>query len=589
MTRSWIRFGALVLAALFCLAVVVAAQEPAPQEPPPVESQAPPPSAKPVPPPRPPRSVRPVEPVEPVEPETPEPSRDFDDYRRWNRDAFRLGGMYRLRADDDASEVFVISGETLIEGRVYDEMVQVLGTAQIASTAVIEGSLVVVGGKVTIEPGARIDRDLVVIGGELQAPADFAPGGEHVVIGPDLIGGRLDGLVPWATQGLLWGRPIVPSLGWVWSIVALFFLAYLALNVLFDRPVRACASMLSQKPLSAFLTGLVVLLLAGPVILLLGVSVVGLVVVPFAVGALLLAWILGKVGVARWLGMRVLPEEGDALTAAGQRSRSVRSFVIGFAIITVAYMIPVVGILAWGTVGVLGLGAATMAFMAGYRRENPFVPRARRAASAGPSTYEAPGVRPQASDLGPSAFADATAGQQATDPLPPFASPHASFEETSGPDPTLPPTPPPYSQPLAAAPAIPAADLASFPHATFRDRLAAFVLDVILVMLTVVLLDLSRGPDEEQRILFLLLAYHIGFWTWKGTTVGGIICQLRVIRVNGEPVRFIDALVRGLASILSLVALGLGGLWILTDPERQAWHDKVAGTYVVKVPRHYPL
>jgi len=30
-------------------------------------------------------------------------------------------------------------------------------------------------------------------------------------------------------------------------------------------------------------------------------------------------------------------------------------------------------------------------------------------------------------------------------------------------------------------------------------------------------------------------------------------------------------------------------LWIARDPERQAWHDKVAGTYAVKVPRDYPL
>jgi uncharacterized RDD family membrane protein YckC len=38
-----------------------------------------------------------------------------------------------------------------------------------------------------------------------------------------------------------------------------------------------------------------------------------------------------------------------------------------------------------------------------------------------------------------------------------------------------------------------------------------------------------------------------------------------------------------------MAALGLGGLWILRDPERQAWHDRIAGTYVVKVPRNWPI
>jgi uncharacterized RDD family membrane protein YckC len=86
-----------------------------------------------------------------------------------------------------------------------------------------------------------------------------------------------------------------------------------------------------------------------------------------------------------------------------------------------------------------------------------------------------------------------------------------------------------------------------------------------------------------------MLIYYVGFWTWKGTTVGGIICRLRVVRTTGEPLQFGESLIRGLTGILSLAAFGLGALWILFDEERQAWHDRVAGTYVVKVPRDWPL
>ncbi len=78
-----------------------------------------------------------------------------------------------------------------------------------------------------------------------------------------------------------------------------------------------------------------------------------------------------------------------------------------------------------------------------------------------------------------------------------------------------------------------------------------------------------------------MLAYHIGFWAWKGTTFGGIVCQLRVVRLDGSPLRFVDALVRGIASLFSIAVVGLGCLWILKDEERQSWHDKIAGTYVV--------
>ena len=38
-----------------------------------------------------------------------------------------------------------------------------------------------------------------------------------------------------------------------------------------------------------------------------------------------------------------------------------------------------------------------------------------------------------------------------------------------------------------------------------------------------------------------------------------------------------------------VAVVGLGAFWILRDPERQSWHDRIAGTYVVKVPRSYPV
>jgi uncharacterized RDD family membrane protein YckC len=53
--------------------------------------------------------------------------------------------------------------------------------------------------------------------------------------------------------------------------------------------------------------------------------------------------------------------------------------------------------------------------------------------------------------------------------------------------------------------------------------------------------------------------------------------------------RFADALVRGLTAVFSIAALGIGCFWMINDPEKQMWHDKIAGTFVVKVPRHLVL
>jgi uncharacterized RDD family membrane protein YckC len=133
------------------------------------------------------------------------------------------------------------------------------------------------------------------------------------------------------------------------------------------------------------------------------------------------------------------------------------------------------------------------------------------------------------------------------------------------------PPPPSYTQ-----------GLAQYPRAMFLDRLAAFVLDCVLVAIANAMLD---RHNDDGFYFFLLLAYHIAFWTWKGTTLGGIIVNLRVIRTDGADPRPADAVIRALSGIFSIVALGIGYLWMLQDPEKQTWHDKIAGTLVVKVPR----
>jgi uncharacterized RDD family membrane protein YckC len=496
-----------------------------------------------------------------------EPPDDSDVFGRATRNAIRIGQDFRLADGDAVRDALVVFGNATVAGEVDGNLVVVLGRVDLASTAIIRGDFVSVGGTVTAEPGAAARRDVVVIGGVFNGPAGFIPGGEHVVVGGNLLGNWIQGLVPYLTRGLLWGRLIVPDLPWVWGIVGLFFLLYMVINLLFEAPVRACATTLTVKPMTSFGVGLLVLLLVGPVCLLLAVSVIGIAVVPFVLFALLGGWIIGKVAVTRWLGMSIVTEDPP-----DSRAQATRSVIIGFVLISIAYMIPVLGIAAWAIAGVLGLGASTLAFLSAYRRENPkAVPPPRDVPPPPvPATYSSP---------------------EPAEPLPASA-PASSMSFGPG-------EPPPvtayeaYTQPGsgvgAATAAIsfapPPSVVATMPKALFRDRLAAFVLDVVLLALAVNIL----GADPDEMFLPLLLAYHIGFWTWKQTTVGGIICQLRIVRVNGAPLSFADALVRGLASVFSLAVFFIGALWILRDPDSQAWHDKIAGTYVVKVPRSWTI
>jgi uncharacterized RDD family membrane protein YckC len=89
-------------------------------------------------------------------------------------------------------------------------------------------------------------------------------------------------------------------------------------------------------------------------------------------------------------------------------------------------------------------------------------------------------------------------------------------------------------------------------------------------------------------LLLLLPLYGAVMWKLKGTTVGGAVCHLKVVRLDGRPIDWGTALVRGLGCLLSSLA-GLGFFWIAVDPQRQGWHDKIAGTVVVQVPEAVPL
>ena len=429
----------------------------------------------------------------------------------------RIGQDLTLGAGDTIREGVVILGNARIDGRVAGDMVVVLGVVQLSSTATIDGDLVVVGGGSVISSGAQVQGDLVVVVGTYDAPADFVPGGEHVVIGRGALGGRLDPLVPWLTRGLLWGRPIVPDLGWVWNVVGIFFLVSLVLNLAFDRPIRACAETLVEKPMSTLAVGLLVHAprrTGLPVARGLGRRTCRS--CPFAFCALLLAWVVGKVAVARGIGMTIVRQ-----TSPESRIQALRSFVIGFSVICVAYMVPVLGFAAWAIGGVFGLGAAMLSIIAGYRREHPApLPRV-------PSVEATPARYPN----GTAAlfqYGDPSRTCTGTRPTPPV---HEAVEGDYAPS-----APRSLGRKGTAVcrvcQALATADLVSFPRAPFRDRLAAFVLDVILVAIA------QTAIYRGQRFFLLLLAYHIGFWTWKGTTVGGIICQLRVVRVDGTPLRF---------------------------------------------------
>jgi uncharacterized RDD family membrane protein YckC len=106
--------------------------------------------------------------------------------------------------------------------------------------------------------------------------------------------------------------------------------------------------------------------------------------------------------------------------------------------------------------------------------------------------------------------------------------------------------------------------------------MGALFVDTVLVLVVVGMLG------DEDLIPVALAGYGAIMWKLKGTTIGGTLCNLQVVRTDGGELDWATVIVRALSCFLSLIFAGLGFIWVAFDPERQAWHDKIAGTVVVR-------
>jgi uncharacterized RDD family membrane protein YckC len=77
---------------------------------------------------------------------------------------------------------------------------------------------------------------------------------------------------------------------------------------------------------------------------------------------------------------------------------------------------------------------------------------------------------------------------------------------------------------------------------------------------------------------FVYFAYQ---WSLSGKTIGMAVLGIRVVRTDGSPIGPRQAVIRTLALPLSFLLLGLGFLGILTNRNRYALHDRLAGTAVI--------
>jgi uncharacterized RDD family membrane protein YckC len=466
-----------------------------------------------------------------------------------------VGGSVSLRAGQTAETVVAVMGSATVEGEVQDAVVIVLGQGNIDGK--VHGDVVAVLSDLELGPKAEVSGQVVRIGGSYKKDPGARIHGEETEVPL----GAMPGYA-WLERnifkGVLW-RPLPPNLTWAWLVGFAFVLLHLVVLLLMARPVQACSDTLRARPIRSFFVGFLAYLLFIPLLVLLSWTVIG---IPVLACALIGAALLGKTAVYRVAGGQLLSQLG--LAAA---DKPLLGWLVGTVVFYLLYMVPLLGWIAWFILAPLGVGAAVTAAFAHFREE-----RGKSATPGGLPATPASAVGP----TGP--LTEATAGLPAGPPpvsapvsasaLPPAVSPLAML--------------PPIATP--AGPLLGSAELASLPRVGFWPRLGATLLDAVLLG---IICGMLSAPGSF--FLFLLMAYHIAMWGWKGSTLGGTVLGLKCVRLDGRPLSWQVAVVRCIAGFISLAPCGLGFFWCSWTSDRQSWHDIIAGTTIVKMPRPFSL
>ena len=118
-------------------------------------------------------------------------------------------------------------------------------------------------------------------------------------------------------------------------------------------------------------------------------------------------------------------------------------------------------------------------------------------------------------------------------------------------------------------------------YAGFRQRFVALVVDSVILGTVSLLLSFTFGPEQSALPDFIIaFTYEVLGNGWGGTP-GKRLIGMRLVNADGEAPGLASSLVRTVVAGISFVALLIGFFWMLRDPDKQTWHDKAAGTYVV--------
>jgi len=248
-----------------------------------------------------------------------------------------VSGDVTVERGEVVEDVFVVDGDVRIDGRVDGDVVVVAGDALLAGR--IDGNLVMVSGLARLLPSASVGGDLTY-GDESPriAPAATVSG----AIEEEDWRGSID-FLPFVGAFLLW-----------LAVTVSFAVLGILLLLIAPRAADAVFARSRERIGTAIAIGVAIFILLPLAVLLAAVTLVG---IPLAIGiglALLPLAAIAYVTAAWALGRTIVkPPRGRIL-----------AFLAGLAILRVAALVPILGLLVWLAAVIVGLGLLALAIRA---------------------------------------------------------------------------------------------------------------------------------------------------------------------------------------------------------------------------------
>lgn len=240
-----------------------------------------------------------------------------------SQDIIKVNSNIEIARDMVVNDVLAVGGDVIVYGKA-------------------EGSVTAVGGSVTLKPGSFVKEEVVIVGGNLIKEEGAAVGGKVTQI-------FIPRFIP-SYANILKG-------GWIalWAAVSmLVLLGFLGLAILLvaliPHHIGVVVNLLEKSFVSMLLWGMLWMVLIVPIAVVLAISIIGVILIPVEILLVALAFIIGYIASAIWIGKTVL-------LYFRKITIPFVDAILGIVILFIVGLIPIVGFIIKSLFVTAGFGA----------------------------------------------------------------------------------------------------------------------------------------------------------------------------------------------------------------------------------------